>query len=103
MDAATIKSKLARIIGAGPKAAVILPDGSTVDGVRCTIRASQVAALPGYQAQYRGSVVVTVPATMPTVRALFRVDGVWYRILGMEPDSARAGLRLDMGEGASQQ
>jgi len=103
MDATVIKRKLGRIIGAGPSVTVILPDGSSVTGVRCQIHQSRVAALPGYANQYRGSVVVTVPTSPPTVRQLCRVSGVWYRIIGYEADSAGAGLRLDLGEGDSQQ
>jgi len=103
MDAATVKSKLARIIAAGPSVAVILPDGTSASGIRCSLHSSRVAALPGYANQYRGSVVVAVPTTMPAVRQLLRVSAIWYRIIGLEPDSAGAGLRLDLGEGASVQ
>jgi hypothetical protein len=103
MQAAAIASKLGRIIAAGPSVSVILPDATTVDGVRCQLHQSRVAALAGYANQYRGSVLVTVPGTLPTIRALCQVAGTWYRIIGVEQDSAGAGLRLDLGEGASQQ
>jgi len=103
MDATAIQRKLARIIGAGPSVPVILPDGTVTTGVRCSLHSSRVAALPGYANQYRGSVVVSVPATLPTIRQLLRVSGVWYRVVGLEQDSAAAGLRIDLGEGASEQ
>lgn len=103
MNAAVVKRRLSRIIAAGPTVAVILPDASTVNGVRCQLHAARRAGLAGSVNDYRGSVLVEAPDTLPTIRQLLRVAGTWYRIIGLELDSAGAGLRIDLGEGASQQ
>ena len=77
---------------------VILPDATTVSGVRCQLHHSRIAGDAGYQADYRGSVLIVAPTTAPAVRSLVQVDGTYYRVIGLEHDSFTAGLRIDLGE-----
>ena len=102
MNATTVKTRLARIIDKNAVTA-ILPDGTSVDATRCTLHQSRTQLPGGYGKAYRGSVLIAYPTTLPTERAIMRVSGTWYRILGTEPDSLSSSLRIDLGEAKSEQ
>jgi hypothetical protein len=103
MNATTVKTRLARILSRNAVAVILPGQTASVDGTRCRLHSARIQGEPGYKTDYRGSVLIAVPTTLPTLRTLLRVDGAWYRLIGMEKDSMDAGIRLDLGEAKSEQ
>jgi hypothetical protein len=87
-------------IDCGAAAVVIdLPDGDQATAARMVLRRSDRPNFGGREEEYRLSFrLVSEDCPALTQGQIIEADGEFYRVLAVEHDSARIGVRIDCGE-----
>jgi len=94
-----IRRHRARIERSAAAVIIDLPDGDQATGARMVLRRSDRPAFGGREEEYRLSFRLVSEDCETLVQGqIVEADGEFYRVLSVEHDSARIGVRIDCGE-----
>lgn len=98
LDLTAMSAVFTRIISDIPQSFTI--GSSTYSGGRTNLNIEKRLTAFGGDPNYRFSLLanLNVIGTVPTTGSIVTVDSVQYRVLATETDSARIGVRIDLGD-----